>query len=297
MSSRDDFGSLEPNLEDLEDLDRYEPVDDLERRAAKRSRGARLVMVLAAVLIAAVAGGGLWYVLEQSSGDQEIPLVEADRTPVKVRPDEPGGMQVPHQEIGVLNRPATGMAAQKPQVETLMPPPEMPVPPPRLAPVEEAGAPAAAAPAVAPGTRLVAPPLPAPPAAPALPVKPAAPPPPQPPQAEAAPAPSPAPALSPAPAPAPSPTPAASPAPGAAGYRAQVAAFRSEAAANNKVGQMKTRYADIFGPLPLHVRRVDRGARGTWYRVQAGVFAERGQATALCEELKRRGEKGCFIVR
>lgn len=285
MSSRDDFGSLEPNLDDLEDLDRYEPLDDLERRAAKRPRGVRLVLVLAAVLIAAVAGGGLWYVLERFSGDQEIPLVEADRTPVKVRPDEPGGMQIPNQDIAVLNRPAIGEAAEKPQVETLMPPPEMPlpVPPPRLTPVEEAGAPAADPPAVGTGTKLVAPPLPAPPAAPALPVKPATPPPPLPPRAEAAPAPSPA--------------VAPSPAPGAAGYRAQVAAFRSEAAANNKVGQMKTRYADLFGPLPLQVRRVDRGTKGTWYRVQAGAFVERGQATALCEELKRRGEKGCFIVR
>ncbi len=105
MSSRDDFASLEPNLEDLEDLDRYEPLDDLERRTAKRPRGAHLVLVLAAVLIAAVAGGGLWYVLERFSGDQDIPLVEADRTPVKVRPDEPGGMAVPHRDKELARHP------------------------------------------------------------------------------------------------------------------------------------------------------------------------------------------------
>ncbi|MFQ5953647.1 MAG: SPOR domain-containing protein [Kiloniellales bacterium] len=299
MSSRDDFGSLEPNLEDLEDLDRYEPLDDLERGTGKRRRGARILMVAAAVLITAAAAGGLWYALERFGDDEEIPLVEADRTPVKVRPDEPGGMQVPHQEIAVLNQLTTGEAEEKPQVEVLMPPPEMPlpVPPPRLEPVEAVGKPSGEMPAAEPTAELAAPPLPAPPAAPPLPEEPA--PPAPPPQAEvkSPPAPSPAPAPSAAPAPSPAAAASPTPAPAATGYRAQVAAFRSEAAANRKVGQMRKRYANLFGPLPLQVRRADRGAKGIWFRVQAGAFAEKGQATALCEELKRRGEKGCFVVR
>jgi cell division septation protein DedD len=96
---------------------------------------------------------------------------------------------------------------------------------------------------------------------------------------------------------APSPPPSPPGAPVANGYRAQVATAKREADANRKVAQLRKDYADLFGPLPLRVRRVDLGAKGVWYRVQAGAFAEMGQATQLCEELKRRGEKGCWVVR
>ncbi len=95
------------------------------------------------------------------------------------------------------------------------------------------------------------------------------------------------------------PAPPASPpaAPVVNGYRANVASAKTQTDANRKVAQMRKAHADLFGPLPLRVRRVDLGAKGIWYRVQAGAFAEMGQATALCEELKRRGEKGCWVAR
>jgi hypothetical protein len=143
-----------------------------------------------------------------------------------------------------------------------------------------------------------APKIPAPPAAPPVAQTPTPTPPPPPPEAAAAPPPPP-------PAPAPQAkletTPAAPQRPPAApvanGYRAQVASAKRQADANRKVAQLRKAHADLFGPLPLRVRRVDLGAKGIWYRVQAGAFAELGQATALCEELKRRGEKGCWVAR
>jgi hypothetical protein len=59
---------------------------------------------------------------------------------------------------------------------------------------------------------------------------------------------------------------------------------------------MRTAYPDLFGPLPLHVERADRGAKGIWFRVRAGAFPEKGQAAALCQELIRRGEGDCLVV-
>jgi cell division septation protein DedD len=88
-----------------------------------------------------------------------------------------------------------------------------------------------------------------------------------------------------------------SPSPTATGYRAQVAAFRSIDSANSETDRMRKAYADLFGPLALQVRRADLGAKGIWFRVQAGAFPERGQAAALCEELIRRGERDCRVVR
>ena len=341
MSSRDDLGSLEPNLEDL---DRYEPLDDLDRATAERPRRGPVLSILVFILVAGAAAAGTWYVLELGGEDESIPLVTADPEPVKVRPDKPGGLEVPHQEISVLNQPAR--EAERPEV--LLPPPEapMPVPPPPLIETPGAGVPAvptvpveAAEPLAAirkpepiteivipplpplpPGgvpnqpdgassggsttgeteARLAAPPLPKIPAPPAAPPAPVAqtPPPPSPPMPEAAvapppPAPMPQPKIEATPAPPPGP-PAA---PVANGYRAQVASAKGQADANRKVAQLRKAHADLFGPLPLRVRRVDLGAKGIWYRVQAGAFAEMGQATALCEELKRRGEKGCWVAR
>ncbi|MEE8536318.1 MAG: SPOR domain-containing protein [Kiloniellales bacterium] len=362
MSSRDDLGSLEPNLEDLEDLDRYEPLDDLDRATAERTRRRPVASVLGAVLVILAAAAAAWYFLDLGGEDAGIPLVTADPEPVKVRPDKPGGLEVPHQEISVLNQPAREPAGEAERPEVLLPPPEapLPVPSPPPAPIEAPGTGVPAVPTVAveeaappapapspqpeqitetlippvpplpPGVvpsrsggassgesatgeteaQLAAPPLPEAPAIPPAPKNPA---PPAVPPAPVAQTPTPAPEKPPVgverppppPAPLPqarvetAPPPASPPAaPVVNGYRANVASAKNETDANRKVAQMRKAHADLFGPLPLRVRRVDLGgAKGVWYRVQAGAFAEVGQATALCEELKRRGEKGCWVGR
>ena len=47
--------------------------------------------------------------------------------PVKVKPENPGGMEVPYQDRLVLNQPQSGDAANA-SVERLLPPPETPKP-------------------------------------------------------------------------------------------------------------------------------------------------------------------------
>ena len=51
----------------------------------------------------------------------------ADTTPIKARPEDPGGIEVPNQDVAVLNDPVPDPA--KPQAERLLPPPETPPPP------------------------------------------------------------------------------------------------------------------------------------------------------------------------
>ncbi|MDJ0945227.1 MAG: SPOR domain-containing protein [Kiloniellales bacterium] len=55
----------------------------------------------------------------------EVPVIQAEPQPDKVRPDEPGGLQVPHQDLQVLNQGGEG-AGREP--EQLLPPPETPEP-------------------------------------------------------------------------------------------------------------------------------------------------------------------------
>lgn len=72
----------------------------------------------------------IFYAYSWSTGDvaeADLPVVTASNDPIKVRPENPGGLDVPHQDMMVLNE---GDPAQEPAVERLLPPPEVPQPPP-----------------------------------------------------------------------------------------------------------------------------------------------------------------------
>jgi len=57
-----------------------------------------------------------------------VPVITADQRPIKIRPDDRGGMQVPNQDKLVYGRLEQGDGDSK--VERLLPPAEQPVPPP-----------------------------------------------------------------------------------------------------------------------------------------------------------------------
>lgn len=110
-----------------------------------------LLMPLAASL-AVLAGfaGAVWYAYNwglEDGSHMEIPLVEAEDAPLKVRPDDPGGLKVPNQDSLVMNRDS---ADEGPiQVERLLPEPETPQP---LEPLERPAEADAAATAEVPAT-------------------------------------------------------------------------------------------------------------------------------------------------
>ena len=80
--------------------------------------------------------GGLWFAyvegMHRAGGAADIPLIRADTSPMKVKPENPGGMQIPDRDMLIYGQ-------QRPQVEHLLPPPEQPMarpspPPPPPAP-------------------------------------------------------------------------------------------------------------------------------------------------------------------
>lgn len=174
--------------------------------SGRRRSGRRRIITLAIVALV-VCGFGVIVLNaynqgQKSNGDGVVPLIQADNAPTKVRPDQPGGMDVPNQDKLIYDRLAPGQNAPS-NVERLLPPPEAPMarpepPPPPPAQQTESmlpeGAPPAAPLAPTPAPRapvqqvapdiqpppIVAqrPPTPLTPAAPAAPVqqaKPAAP--------------------------------------------------------------------------------------------------------------------------
>ena len=112
--------------------------DDYYGRRVSRSEGSRSFSVILGVALGvAVAAGAGWYFLKGSGltfTPGEVGFIKADPTPYKIRPENPGGMQVENQDKLVYDRVAKGNAPAR--VENLLPPAEEPKAPPPKPKVE-----------------------------------------------------------------------------------------------------------------------------------------------------------------
>jgi hypothetical protein len=240
-------------------------ADPREREVASRFRG--LIAGLVAVVVVGVFAGGLWFAYQQglrhgggSTGAADVPLIRADERPTKVKPENPGGMEVPDRDKLIY-------AQKRPTVEHLLPPPEKPMPRPT--------APSAAAPSGSPQPPLMT-------------------------AAAGASNPGPQPQLQqPAgklPAKAGS-APATAAKPAAAqqtgGARIQLASVRSEEAARQEWDRIRRANPDLLGSASANFVRADLGDKGVFYRLQTAPIAD---AERVCGELKQRNI-GCIIAR
>lgn len=279
--------------------------DEYYGRDQAGGKGRTMALVAGVVAGAVIAGAAAWTVFGPNSDGTagQIPLIVAEPEPYKVRPDDPGGMQVENQDKLVYER--LDGASSEAGVESILPPPETP-----KAPVAEAEPVAPPAPVVAETAPPAIVPEPVTPA-------PAAPEPEQ--VAEVTPS-EPAPAITTEP-PA-VPTPAApsttAPAPVEAAstpqpdedsrslesfvaalsgdYLIQIAALRSEDVAQSEWDRLSTRYASLLGSYRPMIVRADLGERGIFYRLRAGPLKDRPAADELCAALAAENV-GCLVVR
>ena len=97
------------------------------------SRRPRLLPVWI-LLGAAALSGGAWAVMEMRGGgsapdDVSVPLITASTEPWKVRPADPGGMEIPNQGTLIYETLSTSDPEEAP--ERILPPPEEPLSPPQ----------------------------------------------------------------------------------------------------------------------------------------------------------------------
>jgi hypothetical protein len=298
---------------------RLDSIDqDVDERPLRRALAARprrrlrrSAVALLTVLALPAFAFALWSVYagrQPGDGADVAPLVHADPSPTRIRPADPGGLEVPHKDRLVLQGRDSG--SQTPPVEQLLPPPEQPMdrpepsdaearivrraspteslfapPPPPLSPFRDTTGMAALAQSAA----LASPdalvedevPLPlveeAPETIAAASAEPPAFLPPLPPRRPAAVG-----GL---------PEPAAGPASG--GWRIQLASVDSADDADSEWRRLRARHDDVLGDLALDVRRTELNGR-TWFRVQAGPLDEEA-ARAACDALRRQ-DLGCLVV-
>jgi cell division septation protein DedD len=240
-------------------------------------------VLVAAALLAAV----IWGVTR--GGSRQAPLIEADARPIKVRPDNPGGLRVPNQDELIFDRnrgprsqAAGGLApeAENPRVDQL-----------RAQLAERAAqeaarnaAPAAAAPAIPP------------PAAPSTALPPTSNSPAPPANAPRSAAPATNSALTAPSLPAPVPQSAERFAPVANGrVQVQLGALPTETAARAEWERLQKRMPELLGNRRLTVTPFEREGQTPLYRIRSGGFADAPTARAFCEEMRGRSVP-CMVI-
>lgn len=300
-------------------------------QSRKFGMGRRSIVMVSSALLGAVAlGGALAFAYKQSGGsvDGAPPLVQADSSPVKQAPADPGGKEFPNKNKLIYERLQNG---DQPEAERIVPRQEELAMPAMPGGEQTAGLPAGAAPMAAPGVATVEDPAGGPRRVKTLVVRPdgsvetppageAAPPmaqPSMPPAQQMAAAPgqdqmaapaAPVPVTVPVPAAAPAadpqavaaiPTPAAAPAPQAAPpskFVVQVSSKQNQTEALATFADMQQKYPSLLGPYRPLVQKADLGTKGVWYRLQIGPMTSKTTASKLCEDLKSQGLPECLVV-
>ncbi len=263
-------------------------------------RRPRLFTVLTVVIGGLALAAGAWYVSQalvkpggQSVG--ELPLLVADTAPVKIRPEDPGGAEVANRDKYVY-KSLEGEPSEQP-VEQLLPAPEEP-----MAKPVDSGPLIEPLPGVSLEAMWAKPapePAPTPKAAPAIE---------QPssveketlaPPEQAAPESATtgtesllsetAPALV-------KDTAGVATAETAVGtIWIQLAAMRDQPTATAEWARLMKGFPTVLGTLERRTERADLGAKGVWFRVQAGPFDDPAKAAAACKALAAQGGS-CKVV-
>ena len=260
------------------------------RRAPRNVYGKRLPIVIGVLALVAFAGSIGWAyrqgMVAGTGGDDEMKPVPAQEGPIRLKPETPGGMQVPNQDKLVYDRMTRAAPGQK--VEQLLPGAEapMPKPAPEAAPAETTPAETKT---VKVGTTAVVPPR-VPDAKPTGPES-----------DEAASSPKPAsPAaeseeekiasrLPPVPTRRPKSLPSGS-------FGLQLAALRNPNAIPPFWKTLKGTHVKILGKLRVKVLRITVGEKGVFHRLLAGPFPSEATARVACQSLKSRNQD-CIVVR
>jgi hypothetical protein len=79
-------------------------------------------------------------------------------------------------------------------------------------------------------------------------------------------------------------------------YFVQLSSVSSSDAAKVEWKKLQKEFPKQLGDLSLRVKTADLGAKGTYYRVQAGSLSE-GKAKSVCDAIKAKRAGGCLVVR
>jgi cell division septation protein DedD len=247
------------------------PIYDLSDDEVEEEEHSRLpLLIVIALLVLAAFAGVVWLAYNQGVARGRAGaavIIAAPDGPVRTAPADGGGSETPYQGLKVYGQPVS--PEQEAQASTLAPQPrvELPASNPVAPPPVQPKAPAVAE---APPVRLSPPPAPTAPPAAIIP--------------------------SPPPAAAQSAPPATAVSSAVSGKAVlQIGAYETTEIANGAWSAFKARHSAVVGDLSQDIQRADLGAKGIWYRLRIGPFADKAAAANACEKLKAEGGT-CFVA-
>jgi len=229
--------------------------------------GRRMLMAGIAVVLLAVFGGVIWYSYMSGNGSGPVPVIKADRSVIKVKPEEPGGLEVPDQDKHVYDNMAGG---SEENADRLGPSAEIPLERPQDTTATDTASsettPSDTTPSddTAEKVAEVEKEEKLPPAPPAQ-IKEKA---------------------------------AESPAIQAArgDFLIQVGAFADRGRAETHWNRLVKKHGDVFKGLKADYMQVDLGNKGIFYRVRGGMIESQSAADEKCKILKSR-KLACIVVK
>lgn len=224
------------------------------RRSGIDSGSKRLLLAAGGLGLLLVAGMAAWSLTGHRAAG--VPVIEADSRPLRMKPDNPGGMTA----IGANEQMMSAGAAG--DVGDLAPPAEKPDPQALRAQQQQAVTTPAAVPsdpAPMPVTRVAAPgsnvtPPPPPPAA----------------------------------------LPTATASSGASGTMVQIASVDSEQGATAEWQRLAKKMPDLLGDRRPVMQRAELAGKAVW-RIRTGGFADIAEATQFCTRVRAKGA-GCSLA-
>lgn len=125
-SSDSAFARRRQETQKIKNLSFWENTDQevsQEQEWTQRQSPTPFILVMIILVVAVTV---LWFLYKWASGDNSNtpPIIAADTAPFKIRPENPGGMMIPHQDKLIYGR-----LSQNPSqpIERLLPPPEQPL--------------------------------------------------------------------------------------------------------------------------------------------------------------------------
>lgn len=298
---QDFFNKNDDYLSEFKQKVANQKIATLEERRTELARSRNNFLgTFAGIALAGVVG---WFVLapQYAETEKEIPIIRRPQTAVKIKPENPGGMDIPNQDKNIYNI-VEKKDVNNTVVENLLPKPETPKLPdivPEISDVNENAdnldqivdevssnkaseiaektAPDAVDAPTASNSNVPAKPadLLADNLADNIKTKPAA--------------------IEKAPAPLikEEKIAAAAVQADAGGWQIQLIASKNKAAVEKTWIDLSSKYADLK-KMPHEVQTSDLGAQGMFYRLRAGSFADKAAAVQACNDLKAKGLRDCI---
>lgn len=293
---QDFFNKNDDYLSEFKQKVANQKIATIEERRTELARSRNNFLgTFAGIALAGIVG---WFVLapQYAETEKEIPIIRRPQTAVKIKPENPGGMEIPNQDKDVYNI-VEKKEVDNTVVENLLPKPETPKLPDIVPEVADVNTDAANLDEIVDEVAENKNDLPQPKEVKAenqavenskasnVPAKPAD-------LLAGVSAQAPTANTAKADAPAKVEAPAANTA-SAGGWQIQLIASKNKTAVEKTWTDLSAKYADLKN-MPHEIQASDLGAQGMFYRLRAGSFASKAEAAQACANLKAKGLHDCI---